>query len=192
MKITKYVGLGIIPLFMIALSISYIGEANASASCSGDCTPPTLGLLDTKQIVKDGFTINGQTFDVKYFSQTIPAQSFDRGEQISITLLIHESSGIDNLEHVELTMDVSGADSGSDKVSVAWNKKFDGTQTVDVLDYNNIFQDVKVQPIAVDNYQMSMTFLLDHARPIEINELKVTMWDYQRNVWNNFFKVMPS
>ena len=192
MKITKYVGLGIIPLFMIMLSISYTGEADASSSCSDDCLPPTLGLLETRQIVKDGFTINGQTFDVKYFSQTIPAQSFDRGEQISITLLIHESSGIDNLEHVELAMDVSGADSRSDKVSVAWNKKFDGTLTVDVLDYNNIFQDVKVQSIAVDDYQTSMTFLLDHDRPIEINELKVTMWDYQRNGWNNFFKVMPS
>jgi len=190
MKQQKFLALfAMVPLFMIALSIGYTGEADASSGCSGDCSPPTLGVLEAQQIVKGGLTINGQTFDVTYFSQTIPAQSFDRGEQISITLLIYENSGIDKLEHVELVMDVSGADSESGKVSVAWNKKFDGTLTVDVLDYNNMFQDVKAQPKAVDDFQTSMTFLFDHAGPIEINGLKVTVWDYQRNVWNNYFEV---
>ena len=187
MRITKHVGiLAIIPLLTIALSIGYTSEADGA---KGDDSPPTLGLLEARQIIKDGLTINGQTFDVESFSQTIPAQSFDRAEQINITLLIHENSGISGLEHVELTLDVSGADSESGKVSAVWNQKFDGTQTVEVIDYQPIFQDVKVQSKAVDDFNMSITFLFDHDGPVEIRELKVTMWDSQRNVWNNYFVV---
>ena len=184
---TKYIGMfAILSLVMVALAPNYIGEVDGS---KGDDSPPTLGVLEGRQIIKDGLIINGQTFDVESFSQTIPAQSFDGDKQISITLLIHENSGIGGLEYVELALDVSGADSGSSRVSAVWNQKSDGTQTVEVIDYQTIFQVVKVQPKAVDDFNMSITFLFEHDGPVEIRELKVTMWDSQRNVWNNYFVV---
>ncbi len=49
--------------------------SSSSGGCSGDCSPPTLGLNvdQTRQLVEDGLIINGNSFAVDYFKQILDA-----------------------------------------------------------------------------------------------------------------------
>ena len=53
-------------------------DSNIDDKCYFDCISPTLGLDKRimNQILKDGFTINGNTIEVQRFYQDIPVQTF--------------------------------------------------------------------------------------------------------------------
>ena len=59
------------------------GAVGGGGGCSGDCTPPTLGLDDQGvSFVSGGLTINSESFDVEQYSQTIPTQIFKTDEKM--------------------------------------------------------------------------------------------------------------
>jgi hypothetical protein len=71
----------LVTVFFINDQIAFGGLS--SKQCDTECQPPTLGLnLESRRYVSDGFGINGQFFDVEYFSQKIPTQNFTVGELV--------------------------------------------------------------------------------------------------------------
>jgi len=64
-------------------SYASYGGGVGGGGCSGDCTPPTIGLDDQgASFVSGGLTINSESFDVEQYSQTIPTQIFKTDEKM--------------------------------------------------------------------------------------------------------------
>jgi len=163
-------------------------------SCDGECQPPSLGLdLDgSRRYVNDGFGINGQFYDVNYFSQTIPTQNFTVGDTVNIRLTIFENSGPQYLEYVGLSIVVDepfirgGMLVEEYQSTIAWIKKFDGTKSIDVNDSYDLIDAINVTD-SVENSRTILDYEFIVTNPIESKTIKVKMWDYKRNVWNNHF-----
>jgi len=69
----------VIPIFMDNAYAQSVGSpiASGGGGCSGDCTPPTLGIdKQGFRNVENGFTINGNSYNVAHYHQTIPTQTF--------------------------------------------------------------------------------------------------------------------
>ena len=181
----------LVTVFFINDQIAFGGLS--SKQCDTECQPPTLGLnLESRRYVSDGFGINGQFFDVEYFSQKIPTQNFTVGELVDISLKIYENSGAKYLEHVALSIimeepkRVDGYVVGNNESIISWNQKFDGTQSVDLVDPYDLIDYFEVKS-SIKNNTTILNFLFNVTEPIDSKDIRVKMWDYRRNSWNNYF-----
>ena len=181
----------LVTVFFINDQIAFGGLS--SKQCDTECQPPTLGLnLESRRYVSDGFGINGQFFDVEYFSQKIPTQNFTVGELVDISLKIYENSGAKYLEHVALSIimeepkRVDGYVVGNNESIISWNQKFDGTQSVDLEDPYDLIDYFEVKS-SIKNNTTILNFMFNVTEPIDSKDIRVKMWDYRRNSWNNYF-----
>lgn len=165
-----------------------------SKLCSSECEPPSLGLdvTGSRQYVDNGFGINGKFYDVNYFSQIIPTQNFTVGETVNIKLKIFENSGPQYLEYVGLSivldepLILGGMLVEEYESTIAWTKKFDGTKSIDTNDPYDLIDVINVTDSLEDNRTiLDYEFII--TKPIESKTIKVEMWDYKRNSWNNHF-----
>jgi len=193
----KYRSVTVILLAVLLAGLINFEEAYASIganSCDGECQPPSLGLdLDgSRRYVNDGFGINGQFYDVNYFSQTIPTQNFTVGDTVNVRLTIFENSGPQYLEYVGLSIVVDesfirgGMLVEEYESTIAWIKKFDGIKSIDVDDSYDLIDVINVTD-SVENSRTILDYEFIVTNPIESKTIKVKMWDYKRNVWNNHF-----
>ncbi len=178
-------------VFFINDQIAFGGLS--SKQCDTECQPPTLGLnLESRRYVSDGFGINGQFFDVDSFSQKIPTQNFTVGELVDISLKIYENSGAKYLEHVALSIimeepkRIDGYVVGNNESIISWNQKFDGTQSVDLVDPYDLIDYFEVKS-SIKNNTTILNFMFNVTEPIDSKDIRVKMWDYRRNSWNNYF-----
>ena len=171
----------------IGISFAEHGHSEGDGGgCKGDCVPPTLGV-DTsgKVFVESGFTINGKSYDVENFEQAIPTQMIKTGEPVEITLKVFENGGPQHLNHVELVL-------GNEHVfdsyvwrqvptaDIEWSQTFDGIESVDITDPENLITDVSVDA-EVDG---TFTIIKFQFTPIEIfdtSHIMVKMWDQNRS-----------
>ena len=187
---------------IILLTILLVGLVNfeesdaalSSKSCKIECQPPSLGL-DLEKLrrhVSEGFGINGQFFDVEYFSQTIPTQNFTVGDTVNVRLKIFENTGYQYLRYVGLSIIVDeplirgGMQVEEYKSTIAWIKKFDGVKSIDVDDAYDLFDIINVTD-SVENNRTILNYEFRVTNPIESKTMTVKMWDKNRNVWNNHF-----
>jgi len=191
--------LGVIPLFIIlftggidTVQLTNVYADAGSGTCVNSCTPPTLGVDKRgRQLVDDGFTINGQSFDVDYFSQKIPTQTFKVNEQIQIDLQIYEKGGSGKLAHTSLV--ISGDErkyvGNPPQALIEWNKDVSGVETVDVQDKFNMIDKVNVIVVEdPDNPNMIlMTLQFQVTTPLDKSTISVNMWDQDRTSKNNHF-----
>ena len=86
------------------LTLSYAAHGGGGGGCSGDCSPPTLGLDEKGQVrVEGGLTINSEIVDVGTYSQTIPTtQILKTGQTSTIILKMLENTSPEFLSHVEI------------------------------------------------------------------------------------------
>ncbi len=185
-------------LVIFSVTVFFINDqiafGNHSATrCATECQSPTLGLSsDSRRIVSDGFGINGQFFDVEYFSQKIPTQNFTVGETVDISLRVYENSGTQYLEHVALSIvmeepkRINGLVVGNNESIISWNQKFDGTQSVDLVDPYDLIDDFEVKS-SIENNTTILNFMFNVIEPIDSKDIRVKMWDYRKNSWNNYF-----
>jgi len=185
-------------LVIFSVTVFFINDqiafGNHSATrCATECQSPTLGLSsDSRRIVSDGFGINGQFFDVEYFSQKIPTQNFTVGETVDISLRVYENSGTQYLEHVALSIimeepkRIYGIVVGNNESIISWNQKFDGTQSVDLVDPYDLIDDFEVKS-SIENNTTILNFMFNVTEPIDSKDIRVKMWDFRRNNWNNYF-----
>jgi len=104
-----------------------VGAVGGGWGCSGDRTPPTIGLDDQgASFVSGGLTINSESFDVEQYSQTIPTHIFKTDEKNVISLKIYENISPEYLSHVEIHFNlhdivVGGATIEEPVVSIVWD-----------------------------------------------------------------------
>ena len=178
-----------IPTVYAQSAASPISSGGGGGYC-GDCLPPTLGVDNRGfQYVEDGFTINGNSFDVQHYYQTIPTQTFTLGEQIEVVLYIYENQGTDNLQHVELSLAtydqiISGILTEDSISTILWDKD----NGVELYDNTSLLDNAEVTLEHVDDNITRATFSFQITHPLEPSTIKVKMWDSQLNGWNNYFE----
>lgn len=175
------------------------GSGGGGGGCSGDCTPPTLGIDNAgKQHVKKGFSINDVSFDVSHFKQEIPTQIIKTGKPVTITLQIFENSGPHQLSHVNLMLGlekqfINGIEIASHPVQIIWEQTIDGNTTIEVKDSENLVSDVDVTHELVDDAfgnkdrVTKINFELVPTQTFDTDIVAVKMWDYSRNSWTSYF-----
>ena len=194
----------ILPIMFSILLIPSIGlsfaehghDEGGSGGCSGDCTPPTLGVDSSgKVFVENGFTINGKTYDVGHFEQTIPTQTVKTGEPVEIILKIFENSGPQYLKHVELVL-------GNEHVfdsyvwrqmptaNIIWQQTFDGIESIEINDPENLITDVNVEA-EIDGTFTILKFQFTPTTTFDTSHMMVKTWDQNRSYWlNNFYDAL--
>lgn len=181
------------PVFAILLAGILVTSVLAQESfaenskCDGDCVAPTFGTLDDgRVIVEKGLTINDQSFDVSGFSQTIPIQTFIVGQTNTVKLVIYENSGVKSLRYVSLTIsDYKGERDQTEKARIALTQDFEGTQKLDILDFDKILSNVKYNATQMDSFTTVVYFTFDITKPVDKSALIIESWDDARNARKN-------
>lgn len=175
------------------------GSGSSGGGCSGDCSPPTLGIDNSGQdYVEKGFAINDYAYDVADFKQDIPNQIVKTGDPIEVTLKIYENYGTQYLSHVGLLMGleektISGVKVHVHEVQIIWEQTLDGKTSIDVIDPNKLVSDVTVEnELARDAFGNKegvnqLVFKFTPTAPYDTSAILVEMWDYERNSWTNYF-----
>lgn len=173
-------------IVLLTSIVSYNAFAENS-NCRGDCVAPTIGTLDNDQVmVTNGFTINGQSFNVTGYSQKIPTMKFMVNQPITIKMLVYENSGVQALRQIDLTIsDYKDERNRNDKASISFNRDYTGLQKVDVLDPAKILNTVKVNAIPVDQFVTSIVFTFDFQKPVDTSSIIVDMADDSRSSRRN-------
>ena len=121
--------------------------ANGEGSgCDGDCWAPTLGLDEkNRRVVENGFTYNGNTINVERYFTPYPLITVDVGVQNKAVFKIYENLGPDNIRHFDLAFGLdTGQILGTSNVMISWDKSLDGTETISIVDPNNVLDNVRV------------------------------------------------
>lgn len=171
--------------------------SGGGGGCSGDCTPPTMGKDSRQnQSISGGFGINDKSFDVGSYSQSIPTQFSNVGDSINISLTISENSGAFYLTTVQLMLGekdelVGGVLIPVHDVKIVWEKTLDGNESFFVIDDNELISDVDVTSFVNGDPARekitNLTFSFTPVASFDPNPISVTMWDYNRNSWTNYF-----
>jgi len=188
----------ILPIMFGILLIPNIGMVFADhpheggGGCGGDCTPPTLGQDSSGKVhVTGGFTINGQTFDVESFKQTITTQTIRENEPVEIILKVFENGGPQNLKHVGI---VIGNEYIFDSyvwrhlpnAEISWEREFDGVQSIQLENTENLITDVNVEAKTVGTIT-TLKFQFTPTMTFDTSHIMVKMWDQNRSYWVNNF-----
>ena len=147
--------------FILVSTSSYAfadhGSGSSGGGCSGDCTPPTLGIDNSgREFVNKGLTINNKEFSVKDFKQDIETQEIPIGEPVIIRIRIYENQGTHALSHVGLMLGLDHKFVGNTNIEVHnveinWDKTFDGIESIEVKDDYAYVEDVKITHKIIDN-----------------------------------------
>jgi len=77
------------------------------SGCSGDCTPPTIGVDKTgDRKVSGGFSYNYNTVDVDYFHTEFPLITTQVDKQNTVTTKVYENTGSNNLSLVQFGLGI--------------------------------------------------------------------------------------
>jgi len=181
--------LAIIIAGILTTSIYSQNSFAENSRCSIDCVAPTLGQLDDgTRLVEKGLTINDQSFDVTQYSQVIPTQTFKVGQPIKVKMLVYENNGVKSLRHVSLAIsDYKDERNQYQKAAISYIQEFDGTQKTEILDFDNLFDNVKVNAVQIDQFITSVIISFNIQKPIDTSSLIVDMWDDARSSRKNIF-----
>ncbi|NDB89202.1 MAG: hypothetical protein EB164_09940, partial [Thaumarchaeota archaeon] len=177
------------PVFAILLAAILITPIIAhesfaeNSNCRRDCEAPTFGALDDgRVIVVNGLTINGQAFNVTGFTQTIPSQTLVVGQQNTVKMIVYENDGTKSLRYTSFALaDYKGERDQTQKARIAFVQDFDGTQKLDILDYDKVFSNVKYNATTIDSFTTVIEFTFDIAKPVSKSSIIIEAWDDERN-----------
>jgi len=181
--------------------VSVYGGGGGTSGCSGDCTPPTMGVDEFGKIrVTNGLGINENYFDVDHYTQNLPTQILEVGKTNTITLTVYENSGQQYFQHLELHIAVidklvSAILIEDSLASITLDMDFEGTETTFTKDPTNILQNVEVKREIKDDLTI-ITIGFEMTQPMDTNTIMVDLWDARKNSWKNYFvdaiSVVPS
>ena len=192
MTISKSITHATLPIFVIALiaglgiipSVADVLAGSSSGSYKGENSAPTLGIdFKGQRIIENGLKINGHTFMVESFSQTIPTQTFKVDQTVDVTLHFYVEGGIRYLAYTSLLID-----DGEQSKRIQWNQNFKGIQTVSVFD-SEFFKNVEVT-LSEDKNNPNGVFLnfkFQISKNTETSTLKITSWSHDRHSTTNYF-----
>lgn len=163
--------------------------------CSGDCTNPTLGVNDQgRRLVDNGFSYNGNPVDVEHFFTPYPLITVDVGVPNLAEFKIYDNSGADKVWHFELAFGLGNGESiDKNQAMIIWDKTWDGIETTELDDPDNVLDKVRVTTSEVlcqeDSNQMCLLVEVYHIfrAPLEFNILGTNVWDAKRNAMQNYY-----
>jgi hypothetical protein len=181
------------PIFATFLAIILVSSVAAQESfaenskCDGDCEAPTLGTLDDgRMLVEKGLMINDQSFDISGFTQTIPTQMLVVGQPVTVKMMIYENSGTSALRYASFAVaDYKGERDQTQKARIAFIQNFDGTQKLDVLDFDKMLTNVKYTATPVDSFRTVVEFTFEFAAPVQKSSIILEAWDDSRSSRKN-------
>ncbi len=122
----------------------------------------------------DGLQINGKSFSISKFSQTIPTQTLYVNDASDISLKIYHHDGSQNIQHVIVFMNLKGNDPKPSQSNT--RIEFDKTNGVSVVDPNKVFKSVTAKATYDTNY-MYLSFKIVGQKPMDTTHLIVRAWD---------------
>lgn len=175
----------------------FVALNTGSGGCRGDCTEPTLGLdKNGIRLVENGFIYNGKPVDVERFFTPYPLITVNVGAQNLAEFKIYENGGSDNVSHFDLAFGLAnGQILSQSKAMIEWDRTFDGTESINVIDPDNLLSDdVNVltsegkckQDSVVDDCLIVKVYHKFRAPP-EFNIVGTNVWDSDRNSWQNYY-----
>ncbi len=170
-------------------------DSSNGSGCSGDCTPPTLGIGSSlNRIVSDGFSFNGNSVDVNHFYTPFPLVTVQVGEPNTAILKIYDNRGTQNIAHVELGFGLGKDESFSEnRATIILDRTRDGRESVTSFDPDNVLDNISVTTVkdrcgGIDSPQC-LVVIIDHTfrEPLEFNMVGTQVWDFDLNSWQNFY-----
>ncbi|MBS3922404.1 MAG: hypothetical protein KGZ37_04555 [Nitrosarchaeum sp.] len=176
-------------------SVSSDSSSSNGSGCSGDCTPPTVGLTSNLiRIVENGFSYNGNSVNAELYYTPYPLVEVIVGQQNKAELKIYENSGTGNLEHVGLGFGLGHGESfDKSRATINLDLTFDGREIISTFDPDNVLDNVNVVTEKVPCNSFSslqcLKVILYHTfrEPLEFNMLATYIWDFDRNAWQNYY-----
>jgi len=165
--------------------------------CSADCTPPTLGVTKTgNMLVENGFSYNGNPVNVNSFYTHYPLITVDVGRQNVATFKVYEDKGPQSVSHFALAFGIGHGKIFSDsKAIIEWDKSWNGQETLNVIDPENSLDNVKVNTFAgpctnSDIFGKDCLIInVYHTfrQPLDFDIVGTYFWDAKLNAANNYF-----
>jgi len=168
--------------------------ASSSSGCSGDCVAPTLGLDKLNNlIIKNGFAFNENFSDVDLYYTFYPLITTNVGEENTLSLIIYENSGPENIAHVGVAFGLGeGEMFNESKAVINWDRSFDGIETLSVIDPDGVLENIRTQVEEKDCEEINsqclyITIYHTFRESLEFNMVSTYIWDHDRNAWQNYF-----
>ncbi|MBI5697576.1 MAG: hypothetical protein HZC29_03585, partial [Thaumarchaeota archaeon] len=99
---------------------------------------------------------------------------------------VYENSGVSSLRYVSLTIsDYKGERDQTEKARIALTQDFEGTQKLDILDFDKILSNVKYNATQIDSFTTVVYFTFDIAKSVDKSALIIESWDDARNARKN-------
>lgn len=171
--------------------------AVAVPDCGGDCTPPTLGVLQSgTRVVSDGFEYNGQAADVEEFYTPFPAVVAEVGHTNTAVLKIYDDSGPGAVAHAGLAFGLREGQSISESLAEILWQNSGGAPSVAVIDPAGAIDSESVgayhaeAPCAPGSPDSCLRLEIIHTftGPLEFDMVGVDVWDMAGNEWQNYFE----
>lgn len=187
-------GGGVIPQVVVVDSPR--PSESGGSNCSGDCTPPTLGLDHVySQIVTEGFSYNDNPVDVELFYTPYPLITANVGNESIAKLKIYENNGPQNIEHVGLAFGLGKDESFNDsKATINLDRARDGSESVFIYDPENVLDNVQVFTATgpcndgISTPQCLIVSIYHTFREsLNFNMVGTLVWDFDRNSWQNYY-----
>lgn len=195
-------------LFQLLIAVTVLSSvsllavnASADTGCRRDCEAPTMGVTyEGKQIVDNGFTINGRSFNVDELTQTLPTTKVRTGEIVKIRLVVFENSGGEFLKNTSLSIGDYADDQHVNILStISFDQNFvavlkaplssdsDVSKTITVTDPSGLLKDVMVKTSDVDSYRTAVDIIFRVTTPIDTSDIIVKSIDAKKNSRTNVF-----
>ena len=181
------------------IELNTVSSSSTSTEISGsgcaDCTPPTLGVdHNSKRMVTNGFSYNANPVDVSLYYTPYPLITTNIGNNNTAEFKIYENSGVDKIRHFDFAFGLAKGQILSDsKARIEWDKKWDGTENITLIDPNNVLQNVTIstQTISCQDTSNDSCLLLivfhTFRAPLEFDIVATNVWDEKRNAWQNYY-----
>ncbi|WP_299290074.1 hypothetical protein [Nitrosopumilus sp.] len=167
---------------------------NYGGHCDQNCVSPTLGKFYTnRMVVENGFSYNENTVDVTSHSTLFPLVTTSVGEKNTLSLILYEDEGPQNIAHVGVAFGLKQGDIFNDsQIIINWDRNFDGSEMVSVIDSENVLDNVEIiaeeKDCTIINSQcLYITFYHAFRTSLDSNIVSVDVWDFNRNGKQNYF-----
>ena len=87
----------------------------------------------------------------------------------------------------------NGQSIGMSKAVINWDKSFDGTETVTLVDPENVLENIQITTLedscSEESQQKCLLVKIEHTfrAPLDFNILGTNVWDIKRNAWQNYY-----
>jgi len=170
-----------------------VAQNSSGGGCSGDCTPPTLGLDSSgRRMISNGFSYNGKSVNAESYYTAFPLVLVNVGEENKAVLQIYDNSGPQHIKHVGLGFGLAKGESFNNAHAIINLDRVNGEEIVTTFDPENVFDDVRViaeeaKCTDIDSQCLFVIIFHTFREPLNFNIVSTNIWDDNRNAWQNYF-----